>query len=213
MLFRVLSAARSETFTRWCNGVSTSSPSLPTYCSHVLTRLHRWLQWVAVWSGPLYASWHMTHPPPCTLPCTDWCHGFPVLAYIPPARRGILQRSEDGGGQQGRRGNHNSGNREPEWSRWQSVRMGGSDNKGDGLASQPRRYRVPGQPLLNRHQVGGVSRSPDGLFAQQEQEPIRGRPTVRRKRTYGGRPEQRVEEQGTWASRTRSASSYQRTHR
>ena len=32
--------------------------------------------------------------------------------------------------------------------------MGGSDNKGDGLASQPRRYRVPGQPLLNRHQVG-----------------------------------------------------------
>ena len=46
--------------------------------------------------------------------------------------------------------------------------MGGSDNKGDGLASQPRRYRVPGQPLLNRHQVGGVSRSPDGLFAQQE---------------------------------------------
>ena len=52
--------------------------------------------------------------------------------------------------------------------------MGGSDNKGDGLASQPRRYRVPGQPLLNRHQVGGVSRSPDGLFAQQEREPIRG---------------------------------------
>ena len=56
--------------------------------------------------------------------------------------------------------------------------MGGSDNKGDGLASQPRRYRVPGQPLLNRHQVGGVSRSPNGLFAQQEREPIRGRPAV-----------------------------------
>ena len=74
--------------------------------------------------------------------------------------------------------------------------MGGSDNKGDGLASQPRRYRVPGQPLLNRHQVGGVSRSPDGLFAQQEWEPIRGRPTVRGKRTYGGRPGQRMEEQG-----------------
>ena len=57
--------------------------------------------------------------------------------------------------------------------------MGGSDNKGDGLASQPRHHRVPGQPLLNRHQVGGVSRSPDGLFAQQEREPIRGRPAVR----------------------------------
>ena len=89
---------------------------------------------------------------------------------------------------------------------WQSVRMGGSDNKGDGLASQPRRYRVPGQPLLNRHQVGGVSRSPDGLFAQQEQEPIRSRPAVRGKRTYGGRPGQRVEEQGTWASRTQKHS-------
>ena len=84
--------------------------------------------------------------------------------------------------------------------------MGGSDNKGDGLASQPRRYRVPGQPLLNRHQVGGVSRSPDGLFAQQEREPIRGRPAVRGKRTYGGRPGQCVEEQGTWASRTQKHS-------
>ena len=84
--------------------------------------------------------------------------------------------------------------------------MGGSDNKGDGLASQPRRYRVPGQPLLNRHQVGGVSRSPDGLFAQQEREPIGGRPAVRGKGTYGGRPGQRVEEQGTRASRTRKHS-------
>ena len=80
---------------------------------------------------------------------------------------------QGGGAQQGRRGNQNSGNREPEWSGWWSVRMGGSDNKGDGLASQPCRYRVPGQPLLNRHQVGGVSRSPDGLLAQQEREPIR----------------------------------------
>ena len=103
---------------------------------------------------------------------------------------------QGGGAQQGRIGNQNSGNREPEWRGWQRVRMGGSDNKGDGLASQPRRYRVPGQPLLNRHQVGGVSRSPDGLFAQQEREPIRGRPAVRGKRTYGGPPRQRVEEQG-----------------
>ena len=65
---------------------------------------------------------------------------------------------------------------------------------------------VPGQPLLNRHQVGGVSRSPDGLFAQQEREPIRGRPAARGKMTYGGRPGQRVEEQGTWASRTQEHS-------
>ena len=80
---------------------------------------------------------------------------------------------QGGGAQQGRRGYQNGGNREPEWSKWWSVRMGGSDNKGDGLASQPRRYQVPGQPLLNRHQVGGVSRSPDGLFAQQERGPSR----------------------------------------
>ena len=93
-----------------------------------------------------------------------------------------------GGAQRGRRGNQNSRNREPEWRGWESVRMGGNDNKGDGLASQPRRYWVPGQPLLNRHQVGGVSRSPDGLFAQHEREPIRGRPAVRGKRTHGGRP-------------------------
>ena len=113
---------------------------------------------------------------------------------------------QGGGAQQGRRGNQNSGNREPEWSGWESVRIGGSDNKGDGLASQPRRYRVPKQPLLNRHQVGGVSRSPDGLFAQQGREPIRGRPAMRGKRTYGGRPGQRMEEQGTWASHTQKHS-------
>ena len=48
----------------------------------------------------------------------------------------------------------------------------------------------------------GRGGSPDGLFAQQEREPIRGRPAVKGKRTYGGRPGHRVEEQGTWASRT-----------
>ena len=80
--------------------------------------------------------------------------------------------------------------------------FGASNNSATrGGGGQPRRYRVPGQPLLNRHQVGCVSRSPDGLFAQGEREPIRGRPAVRGKRTYGGRPGQRVEEQGTWASR------------
>ena len=80
--------------------------------------------------------------------------------------------------QQGKRGNHD---REPEGRGWESGRMGGSDNKGDGFASRPRRYREPGQPLLNSHQVGGVSRSPSGLFAQQEWEPTRGRPAVRGK--------------------------------
>ena len=118
-------------------------------------------------------------------------------------RRDEGEHSRQGGGaQQGRRGHQD---REPEWRGWESVRMGG-DNKGDGLASQPRCYRVPGQPLLNQHQVGGVSRSPDGLFAQQEREPTRGRPAMRGKGTYGGRSGQRVEEQGTWASRTQKHS-------
>ena len=39
---------------------------------------------------------------------------------------------------------------------------------------------------------------------QQEWEPIRGRPTVRGKRACGGRPGQRVEEQGTWAAQKHS---------
>ena len=52
---------------------------------------------------------------------------------------------------------------------------------------------------------GGVE-----LFAQQEREPIRGRPTVRGKRTYGGRPGQRVEEQGTWAAQKNSEAGYGR---
>ena len=122
-------------------------------------------------------------------------------------RRDKGEHSRQGGGaQRGRRGNQNSENKEPEWRAWQSVHMEGSDDKGDGLASQPRRYRVPGQPVLNRHQVGGVSRSPDGLSAQQEREPIRARPAVRGKKTYGVRPGQCVEEQGTWASRTQNNS-------
>ena len=97
-----------------------------------------------------------------------------------------------------------------QWSRTQGcIGTAVRRRRGDGMASQPRRYRVPGQPLLNRHQVGG-SRSPDGLFAQQEREPIRGRPAVRGKRTYGGRPGQRVEEQGTWASQKHSEAGYGR---
>ena len=48
-------------------------------------------------------------------------------------RRDKGEHSRQGGGaQQGRRGNQNSGNREPEWKGWESVRMRGSDNKGDG---------------------------------------------------------------------------------
>ena len=52
---------------------------------------------------------------------------------------------EERGGQRGRGGSKDSGgNRELERGGGESVRMGGSDNTGDGLASQPRRYRLPG---------------------------------------------------------------------
>ena len=96
----------------------------------------------------------------------------------------------------------------------QGTRMEGMGERAHGSQRQQRGW--PGQPapslpgaratLLNRHQVGGVSRSPDGLFAQQEREPIMGRPAVRGKRTYGGRPGERVEEQGIPASRTQNHS-------
>ena len=53
-------------------------------------------------------------------------------------RRDKGEHSRQGGGaQQGTRGNQNSGNKEQ--SGWESVHMGGSNNKGDGLANQPRR--------------------------------------------------------------------------
>ena len=42
---------------------------------------------------------------------------------------------QGGGGQRGRGGNQDSGNRKPERRRWESMRMGGSDETGDGLAS------------------------------------------------------------------------------
>ena len=42
---------------------------------------------------------------------------------------------------------------------------------GEGLASQPRRYRMPVQPLLNQHQVGVACRGPVGLTAQSTHRP------------------------------------------
>ena len=102
-------------------------------------------------------------------------------------------------GEATRTGNQNGGDRRA--CAWEAA-----TTKGMAWPASPIRYRMPGQPLLHRHQVGGVSRSPDGLFAQQEREPIRGRPAVRGNGTYGVRPGQRVEEQGTWASRTQKHS-------
>ena len=104
------------------------------------------------------------HPPPPSTRYTE--HGSHT-------RRDKDEHSRQGGGaQRGRRGNQNSGNREPEWSGWESVRMGGSDNKRDGLASQPRLYRVPGQPLLNRHQVGGAPAAQMGRLRNRSGSPL-----------------------------------------
>ena len=50
---------------------------------------------------------------------------------------------QGGGGQRGRGGNQDSGNREPARRRWESMRMGGSDNTADGLAN-------PGAPAAQR---------------------------------------------------------------
>ena len=72
--------------------------------------------------------------------------------------------------------------------------------------------RLPVADLMYRYALvlcpGPCSRERGrgGLFEQQERVPIRGRPAVRGKRTYGGRPGQRVEEQGTWASHTQKHS-------
>ena len=96
----------------------------------------------------------------------------------------------------------------------------GNQNGGDGRAcaweaattkgmawpASPVATGCQGNPYSTGIRWGGISRSPDGLFAQHDREPIRGRPAVRGKRTYGGRPGQRVEEQGTWASRTQKHS-------
>ena len=40
------------------------------------------------------------------------------------------------------------------------MRMGGSENKGDALARQPRRYRVPGQPPAQPASGGGCLPQP-----------------------------------------------------
>ena len=84
---------------------------------------------------------------------------------------------------------------------WEAATM-----KGMAWPASPVATGCQGNPCSSGIRWGGVSRSPDGLFAQQEREPIRGRPAVRGKRTYGGRPGQRVEEQGTWASCTQKHS-------
>ena len=75
------------------------------------------------------------------------------------------------------------------------------------------RPEMPPDPLGRGSQASAVElfrRRGGGLLAQQEREPIRGRPAVRGKRTYGGRPGQRVEEQGTWASQKYSEAGYGR---
>ena len=59
-------------------------------------------------------------------------------------RRDEGEHSRQGrGAQQGRRGNQD---REPEWRGWESVRMGGSDNKGMAWPASPVATRCQGNP-------------------------------------------------------------------
>ena len=77
------------------------------------------------------------------------------------------------------------------------------EGEGDPKKEKKPKVKYKISDVLGR---GVCSRGLGGLWkgGQQEWEPIRGRPTVRGKRTYGGRPGQRVEEQGTWAAQKHS---------
>ena len=106
----------------------------------------------------------------------------------------------------------------------QTHRMREPHQGGQGRAHQTRRRGTARQERLpERREQGtrmermverahGRQRQQKGWLGQpapqQEREPIRGRPTVRGKRTYGGRPGQRVEEQGTWAAQKHSEAGY-----
>ena len=93
----------------------------------------------------------------------------------------------------------------------------GNQNGGDGRAciwvaatikgmawpASPVATGCQGNPCSTGIRWGVSPAAQMGCFAQQEREPIRGRPAVRGKRTYGGQSGQHVEEQSTWASRTR----------
>ena len=147
--------------------------------------------------------------------------------------RGTQERQQTGGGatqthrtrephkkgqgraQQTRRRGTARQERQPE-QREQGTRMEAMGERAHGRQRQQRGWpgqlapslpgarATPAQPASGGG--GGISRSPGGLFAQQEREPIRGRPAVRGKRTYGGRPGQHVEDQGTWAPHTQNHS-------
>ena len=140
-------------------------------------------------------------------------------------KRGTRERQQTGGGatqthstpephQEGRgRAQHTRrrGAARQERQPGQGTRMDGMGERAHGRQRQQRGW--PGQPAPEQGNPcstgitgGGVSRSPDGLFAKQGWEATRGRPAVRGKGTYGGRSGQRVEEQGTWASRTQKHS-------
>ena len=73
---------------------------------------------------------------------------------------------------------------------------------GEPAPSLPGARATPAQPASG----GGCLPQPKWAACATGARAIRGRPAVRGKGTYGGRPGQRVEEQGTWASRTQKHS-------
>ena len=143
-------------------------------------------------------------------------------------KRGTQERQQTGGGatqthrtrephQEGRgraQQTRRRGTARQERQPGQGTRMEGMGERAHGRQRQQRgawpaspvATGCQGNPCSTGIRWGGVSRIPDGLFAQQVREPTRGRPAMRGKGTYGGWSGQRVDEQGTWASRTRKHS-------
>ena len=77
--------------------------------------------------------------------------------------------------------------------------MGGDDGEGEGGERKAKQKRNTWMLSAN---LGHALMIVERMVCRA----TRGRPAVRGKGTYGGRPGQRVEEQGTWASRTRKHS-------
>ena len=78
--------------------------------------------------------------------------------------------------------------------------------KGMAWPASPIATACQGNPCSTSIRWGVSPTAQMGCLRNRSGRPIRGRPAVRGKRTYGGRPGQRVEQQGTWASRTRNHS-------
>ena len=85
-------------------------------------------------------------------------------------RRDEGEHSRQGrGAQQGRRGNQD---REPEWRGWQSMCMGGSDNKGDGRPASPIATGCQGNPCSTGIRWGASPAAQMGCLRNRSGSPL-----------------------------------------